>query len=253
MAIPDSDPRAKDLDAAFGAAMEGPAKPRAEAKTPAEVDRDAPFGREDDGTPKAPHGHTKDGSVRRTAGGRRPKDEQPRVAEATPAGADPKPPAAMPEPHDYSDDLNGLGDTIWLGMSFAAKVVPKIPLLGKIVPGEKLAAEAFILAEAKSRLIGAVNLAAQHNAKAAAFCKKLEGGDGLWVLSCMFMVMPVVSVAMTVWKGDKRELAEAELPSLAEMAKRNDEKMGEVIARINAQIIAATAAAMPAEQTAEAA
>jgi hypothetical protein len=254
MAIPDSDPRAKELDAAFEAAANGPAKPRAEAKTPAEVDRDAPFGRGDDGAPLAPFGLTKDGTPRRTAGGRRAKEDEARVsdkpAEDKPVDAAPK---ARPEPHDYTADLDGFGDTIWLGLSFAAKIGPKIPVLGKLLPGDKLGAEAFIFAEIKPRLVAAVNLAAQHNAKAAEFCKKLEGGDGLWALSVMFMVAPVISIAATVWKGDEKELKEAELPSLAEMAAKNETKMDEMIARINAQIVAATTAAMPQEQAAAAA
>lgn len=253
MAIPDADPRARELDAAFEAAANGPAKPRAEAKTPAEVDRDAPFGREDDGTPKTPHGVNKDGSVRRAAGGRRAKEDQPRVAEGKPAEPETSAPKAKPEPHDWTADLDGFADTIWLGMSFAAKVGPKIPVLGKMLPGDKLGAEAFIFAETKPRLVAAVNLAAQHNARAAAFCRRLEGGDGLWALSVMFMVAPVITIAATVWKGDEKELKEAELPSLAEMAARNDAKMDEMIARMSAQITAATAAAAAVPEQAAAA
>lgn len=250
MAIPDSDPRAKELDAAFEAAANGEPKPRAEAKTPGEVDREAPHGREDDGTPKTPFGTTKDGRPRLTASGRRPKDEQARIADGAPAETNPP---AKPEPHDYAPDLDALGDTVWLGMSFAARVAPKIPILSKFIPGEKLGAEAFVFAETKPRLVAAVNLAAQHNAKAASFCKKLEGGDGLWALSVMFMLAPVVTIAAVVWKGDETELKEAELPSLAEMAKRNDTKMDQMIAKINAQIVEATTAAMPQEQPAAAA
>lgn len=249
MAIPDSDPRAKELDAAFEAAANGPAKPRAEAKTPVDVDRDAPFGRDDAGTPIAPFGLTKDGTPRRTAGGRRAKEDEARVAQPQ----EDKPAEGKPEPHDWSGDLDGFADTIWLGMSFAANITPKIPVVKKILPGEKLGAEAFIFAETKPRLIAAVNLAAQHNAKAAAFCKRLEGGDGLWALSVMFMVAPVVSIAMTVWKGDEKELKEAELPPLAEMAAKNNAKMDEMIAKINAHITAATTGAISPEQAAAAA
>jgi hypothetical protein len=243
MAIPDSDPRAQDLDAAFAQAMEGPARPRVEAKTPGEVDHDAPFGREDDGTAKAPYGLTKDGKPKRTRGGRPPKGEQPRTGEPV-QPEDARPPAARPEPHDWTPDLDGFADGVWFGLSALGKVTPKIPVVGKILPGEKLAAEAFILAETKPRLIAAVNLAAQHNARAAAFCGKLQGGDGLWALTCMFMIVPVINIGLTVWKGDEADLKEAELPTLAEMSRRNDDKMGEMVARINAQITAATQAAM---------
>jgi hypothetical protein len=251
MAIPDADPRAKDLDAAFAAAASGPQKPRAEAKTPADVDQDAPFGRADDGSPIAPHGLTKDGRVKRSAGGRPPKNSPDRPRTETPAEPDVKTgevvPKPRPEPHDWSEDLDGLGDAVWFGLSAVSKVAPNIPVLGKMVPGEKIAAQAFILSETKPRLVAAVNLAAQHNAKAAGFCKKLEGGDGLWALTCMFMVMPVVSISATIWKGDDAELKEAELPSLKDMAERNGAKMDEMVERINAQIAAATQAATAAE------
>lgn len=255
MAIPDSDPRARDLDAAFAAAAAGPQKPRAEAKTPADIDQDAPFGRNDDGTPKTPYGISRDGKVRRSAGGRPPKNapDSARTAPAEQVTEAAKPasaPKGKPEPHDYTEDLDGLADTAWFGLTAVSKIAPHIPVIGKLVPEEKLASQAFILAETKPRLVAAVNLAAQHNAKAAAFCKKLEGGDGLWALTCMFMVMPVVSISMTVWKGDEKELAAAELPPLKEMAEQNAAKMDAMLARINAQITAATAAAMPAEQAA---
>lgn len=246
MAIPDSDPRAKELDAAFEAAVGGPAKPRAEAKTPAEVDRDAPFGRDDDGAPLTPYGTNKDGSPRRTAGGRRAKDDQPRVAEGKPAEPDAKAPKSKPEPHDWSEDLEGAADTVWFGLTFAGRVAPKVPLVGRLLPGEKLAAEAFVLDAVKPQLVGAVNLAAQHNVKVAEFCKRLEGSDSLWAFTVMFMVAPVIEIAATVWRGDPEELKKAELPPLAEMAAKNEAKMDQMLARVQAQIAAAAAAAQQA-------
>lgn len=245
MAIPDSDPRARELDAAFEAAANGPAKPRAEAKTPGEVDREAPFGREDDGTPKTPYGTNKDGSPRRTAGGRRSKDDQSRVAEGKPADAKPDT-RAKPEPHDWSGDLEGAADTVWFGLTFASRTAPKIPVIGKLVPGEKLAAEAFVLDTVKPQLVGAVNLAAQHNVKVADFCRKLEGSDSLWAFTVMFMVAPVIEIAATVWRADPDELKKAELPTLAEMAKRNEAKMDDMLDRIQAQIAQAAQAAQAA-------
>ena len=250
MAIPDSDPRAKELDAAFAAAAAGPARPRAEAKTPGEVDQDAPFGRAEDGSPIAPHGLTKDGRVKRSAGGRPAKGSPDQARTGEPGKPEDKPGAAKPDPHDWTAELDGFGDAVWFGMSAISKVAPKVPLVGKILPSEKLAAQAFVLSETKPRLVAAVNLAAQHNARAEKFCRRLEGGDGLWALTAMFMVMPVVSLSMTVWTGKDAEFIEAELPSRAEMAKMNEGKMDEAIARINAQIIAATEAAT-AQQAAE--
>lgn len=242
MAIPDSDPRARELDEAFALAASGPARPRAEATTPAEVDQDAPFGRGDDGSPIAPYGLTKDGRPKRSAGGRPPKDSPDHARTATPeqvvktAG----PRHARPEPHDWTGELNGLADAAWFGMSAISKVAPNVPVIGRLIPDKKLAAQAFVLSETKPQLIAAVNLAAQHNARASAFCQRLEGGDGLWALTAMFMVMPVLSVSMTIWKGDEAELKASELPTLAEMAERNETRMDEMITRINAQIAAAT-------------
>jgi hypothetical protein len=246
MAIPDSDPRAKELDAAFEAAANGPARPRAEAKTPAEVDQDAPFGRAEDGSPITPYGTTKDGRVKRSAGGRPAKDspDHARTGEQAAKPEDAKPGNAKPEPHDWTSDLDGFGDAIWFGLTAVSQVAPKIPIVSKLIPGEKLAAQACVLSEMKPRMVAAVNLAAQHNAKAEKFCKSLEGGDGLWALTAMSMVLPVVSLSMTVWTGKDAEFIEQELPSRAEMAKHNEAKWDDAVTRINAAITAATEAAM---------
>lgn len=242
MAIPDADPRAQDLDAAFAAAMDAPARPVSAAKTPGEVDHDAPHGRDEHGVPLAPFGLTLEGKPKRAKGGRPPKDDpdRPRTGTVTElkAADDPKP-KPKPEPRDYSEDLSGLANAAWFGLSAVAKVGGSVPFLGKLIPGTKLAAQAFIISETSPQLIGAVNLAAQHNAKAAAFCSKLEGGDGLWALQCMFMVMPVISLSATIWRGDEAALKENELPSLAEMAARNETKMDDMLASIQAQIAAA--------------
>lgn len=248
MAIPDSDPRAAELDQQFAAAFSGPARPTAEAKTPADIDPEAPFGRAEDNTPIAPYGTTKDGRIRRSAGGRPAKGsgDHPRTAPPGDVAAAPQDAAGRspkPEPRDWSDELDGLGDAVWFGLSAAATVAPNIPIIGRKIPAEKISAEAFILLETKPRIVAAVNLAAQHSARAARFCQGLEGGDTLWALTCMFMVVPVVSLGITVWKGDEAELLADDLPSVKEMAAKNGEKMDLMLARINAQIAAATQAA----------
>lgn len=249
MAIPDSDPRAKDLDAAFAAAMDAPARPRSEPKSPPERDPDAPHGRDENGEPLAPYGWTvpqRKGELPRpklTASGRKQKDgtDRPRTATVTPIRPETKP-AAKPAARDWTEELDGLATAAWFGLSAVGKVSGKIPVVGKLVPEHKMAAQAFILSETKPQLVAAVNLAAQHNAKAAAFCQKLEGGDGLWALTCMFMVMPVLSVSATIWRGDEKALKEAELPSFAEMQQANDAKMTEMLTRIQGQITAAAGA-----------
>lgn len=245
MAIPGADPRAKDLDAAFAAAMDAPARPVAQAKAPPEVDHDAPHGRDDQGEPLAPFGLTKDGKPKRTPGGRPRKDspDAPRTGTVTPIRPDDaKASKGKPESRDWSEELSGLADAAWFGLSAIGKVSGSVPVLGKLLPEAKIEAQAFILSECKPQLVGAVNLAAQHSAGAARFCGKLEGGDALWALSAMFMVMPVLSMSAAVWKGQGIDTAQGKLGA-ADMAKLNEAKMDETLARIQAQIAAQAEAA----------
>ena len=255
MAIPDADPRAQELDAAFAAAMEAPARPVAAAKTPGEVDHDAPHGRDEAGQPLAPFGLTKEGKPKKTAGGRPVKDDpnRPRTATVTSiikAGEDGKgkDSKAKPEPHDYSEALDNAATAAWFGLSAVGKVSGNLPVIGKFLPGDKLAAQAYILHETKGNLVGAINLAAQHNSKAAEFAAKFDGdGSGLWALTAMFMVMPVISMSVTVWKGDKA-LTEEGMPTLAEMGTQNEGHMEEMLNNIKAQIMAQMQAAQPQAQ-----
>lgn len=253
MAIPDSDPRAKDLDAAFQQAMEAPARPRVAASTPPELDPDAPLGRAEDGTPLEPYGRTKDGRIRRSAGGRPKlaKDDpnRPRTetgAEVRPGQPDNKP-AERPAARDWTPELDGFADAIWFGLSAVSQIGGQVPVLGKLIPDRKLAAQAFILAETKPQLIGALNLAAQHNARAAAFCQRLQGGDGLWALTAMFMVMPVVSMSAEVWKGHAIETPDGTV-TIDDMGKLNGAKLDETLRNVQAAIAAQAAAAQAAVQ-----
>lgn len=247
MAIPDADPRAQDLDAAFAAAMDAPARPRAEAKPPPEVDHDAPHGRDEAGEPLAPFGLTKDGKPKRTPGGRPRKDapDAPRTGTVTPARPESggKAGKAKPDPRDWTEELSGLADAAWFGLSALGKVSGSVPVLGKLLPGAKVQAQAFILSETKPQLVGAVNLAAQHSASAARFCARLEDGDGLWALSAMFMVMPVLSMSVAVWKGEAIDTADGGKVAADDMAALNGAKMDEAVARIQAQIAAQAQAA----------
>src|SRR5579859_8301224 len=65
---------------------------------PPDVDADAPHGRDDAGQPLAPFGRNKDGSVRRTRAGRKPKEDQARTGPAAPAA--PEPGKGKPEPRN---------------------------------------------------------------------------------------------------------------------------------------------------------
>jgi hypothetical protein len=230
MPVKEADPRARKLDTAFAEAMAGPAKPR-EAKTPPEIDREAPHGRGEDGTPKAPYGHNKDGSVKRSPAGRKPKDDAARVTGDAPAAA----PKGTLAPHDFSAGLMDAGETLWFGAAVAARLGPQIPLVGKFIPGRKIAATAAVFDAERPRLAAALNLAAQHDARARKVAARLADGEGSWALSVMFMVAPFTAAAAAVWQGDKA-LAERELPPLAELATRNEEALDRMFTKISAQM-----------------
>lgn len=243
MPVKEADPAARGLDEAFAAAMAGPAKPK-DVPAPPPVDREAPHGREDDGTPKAPYGWTKAGKdgpsrPKLTASGRKPaKDDAARVAApgATqePAEAPVKGKAA-PEPRDFSAALMDSSEALWFGGSIIAKAGPQIPLIGRFVPGQKLAATMAVFDAERPRLAAALNLAAQHDARARKLAQKLADGDAGWALTCCFMVAPFISATAAIFQGDKA-LAERELPGLAQLAQRNDEAMDRMLAKITAQM-----------------
>lgn len=255
MPVKEADPRAKALDAAFAAAQAAPAKPR-DVPPPPEVDHEAPHGRGDDGKPLAPYGHNKDGSVKRSAAGRKPKDDQPRVS---PAGTGSGPPEGKSggkpelEPRDFSAPLMDFGETAWFGGSVIAKVGPQVPLLGKFIPGKKMAATMAVFDAERPRLAMALNLAAQHDRKARRLAEKLADGEAGWALTCMFMIAPFTGAVAAVWQTtDKHDaLAERELPGLDELAQRNEDALDRMFARIAGQMEAAQQAqaqAMTAQQ-----
>lgn len=225
MAVKAADPGALELDEAFRAAMDGPAKPR-EAAPPPESERDAPFGRDDAGSPIAPYGHLKDGRPRLGNRGRRPADEKPRLATG-PGDVDKTPVKAAKaagSDADFSEPLSELADAIWLGMTGLSMIGSQIPLVGRLVPEDKLSAEAAIFRAHQAALCGAVSLAAKHNATAARLCAKLSGGGPTWVAMCGFMVMPFFVHTAAVLKGDAA-LESTGLPSVADLAESNKAQM----------------------------
>ena len=246
MPVKEADPAAKSLDEAFAKAMAGPAKPK-DVPAPPEVDREAPHGREDDGTPKAPYGWTKggkDGPPRpklSTAGRKPTPDEAARTTAVQPAqpaagkGEDKKTPL---EGRDFSAALMDAGETIWFGGSMVAKVGPQVPVLGRFVPGRKLAATMAVFDAERPRLAAALNLAAQHDARARKLAVKLADGDAGWALSVMFMVAPFAGAVAAVWQTtDKNDaLGDRGLPGLDELAKANEAAMDRMLAKITAQM-----------------
>lgn len=242
MPVKEADPEARSLDEAFADAMGTPPRPR-EPGPPVDVDPEAPFGRDDQGAPLAPFGLTKDGKPRRSNAGRKPaKDDTARLATAaevsaaTAASAAPGP--VMTIRHDYTGPLAEFADTVWFGLSALGKGGSAIPLIGKWIPERKVAAEAYVFRTYKPNLVRGVNIAAQHNARAARFAAAIETGDITWALTVGLLVMPFLTASAAIWKDSEKTpaMAASELPSVAELAERNDKQLDEYLAQLSAQL-----------------
>ncbi len=249
MTITEADPKARELDEAFAAAMSAPAKPRSDPQAPPELDPEAPFGRGDDGAPIARFGYRNDGSVRRTAAGRPSKDAPDRArVDDHPAGHAAIEGNAVAD-GDYTKDLAEAADGIWLIMTAAGKLPLGKLRVGKIgLPrdaGDRVSAQAFVFSQHKYRLAAALNEAAKHNSRARRLAEKMAGGDLSWVLTVGALGLPFVFHSAAVWKGDA-SLSELEMPPVAELARRNEAQMGEFMESL-------TAAAQQLQEAADAA
>jgi hypothetical protein len=239
-----ADPQAQILEAGVAEAaerMKGIVRPQ-EPAAPPEVDREAPHGRDDQGAALAPHGYNKDGSVSKTGAGRKSKDDQARTV---PAGTEISPPAQgngnkgpALESQDFSAGLMQFSETVWFGGSVAAKLGPQVPLVGRLIPGRKLAATMAVFDDQRPALCAALNLAAQHDLKARRLAARLAEGEASWALTCMFMVAPFTAATAAVWQGDNA-LAEQELPGLDELARRNEDALDRMFAKVSGQMEAA--------------
>lgn len=257
MPVKEADPAAKSLDAAFAEAMGAPPKPK-EPPAPKPADPDAPHGRGDDGEPLAPYGTNKDGSIRKSPAGRPSKDDKPRTGPAQPAAKDDgkgKPAAELARPGQFLKPLSDTADGVWFAASALGKAAPGIPLAGpwltaRNIPA-KISAQAAVWFATKDRAVAAVSLAAEHNAAAARWAAKLETGDFTWMITCLSLVAPIISLSGMVWAKDADvQLREAGQPSLAELAERNEAAMDQAIAQLTAQA-AEAAAQSEAEAQAE--
>jgi hypothetical protein len=229
--VKDADPDAVSLDAAFAEAMGAPARPK-EPAAPPEIDPDAPHGRDAEGAALAPHGYNKDGSIRKSAAGRKSKDEQARTTAPDKPG-EAKPEAELAKPGEYVQDLAGTADGLWMAISMFGKAAPSIPVIGPKLPALKIQAQAAVWFATKDRMVAAVSLAAEHNAAAARFARKLKGGDATWMITCATLAMPLISLSGMVWAKDAdAQLKQAEQPTLAELAARNEATLQSTIAEI---------------------
>lgn len=252
--VSEASPDAKSLDAAWESAMGAPARPK-EPPPPPAVDPEAPHGRDHQGVPLQPYGLNKDGSVRKSAAGRPGKDDKPRTTAPAPGPGPGKPAAVLAEPGQYTQALADSADGVWLAMSALGKAAPDIPLIGKSLAGkgydQKIQAQAQVWYLTKDRAVAAVSLAAEHNAAAARFAARFEGGDITWMITCMSLVMPILSLSGMVWAKDAdQQLAESKQPSLAELADRNEQDLAGAVRKMIAQAEAA-ANEQPASQPAQ--
>ena len=245
-----ADPKARELDDAFAKAMSGPARPRAEPKTPPEIDPEAPFGREDDGTPIAKYGYRNDGSIRLTGAGRpsRNAPDRARVDDrpAPPVTADGKPAAE----DDYTADLIGTAQGAWLCLTAASKLPLGKLRLGKFgLPpdaSERMAAQAYLLDQSKVQLAMALGTAAKHNARARAWARKLASEDATWMLTVASLAGPFFGASLDLWKGSAPDPEKAE--TIKNMAAANNETMEEVKAQFQAMVIRQQAEVMALAQ-----
>jgi hypothetical protein len=249
MTIAPADPRAQSLEEAFAEAMGAAPKPK-EPPAPPEIDRDAPHGRDQNGEPLAPYGRTKDGRPKLSPAGRKPKDrdDRARLAKDTPG----PPEQVLLEPRDLAAPLMAASETIWFGGSVIARIGPKFPVIGKLLPARKLAATMAVFDLERPRLVSALNLAAQHDARARRFAEKFTTDAG-WALTCMFLSAPFISTVAAVWQttGQHDALAERDLPGLDELAAVNEAALDKMFAKITERM--AQAAAAGADQLATAA
>ena len=236
MPVKEADPAAVSLDAAFAQAMGAPPKPKGPAAPP-EVDHEAPHGRDEDGKPLEPYGRNKDGSIRKSAAGRKSKDDAARVAPAAQAAAK-HAVAALPEPVNYVPGLTETADAAWMVLSVTGKIGPELPLVGRMVPGRKIAAQAAVFRQHAGGLVGALQYASQHNATAAKWAERLTRGEVTWTLMFGLMVMPFAVQSAALWKlKDGQALGgDAGGPTLADLEQRNSDDLDQFMALMAAQL-----------------
>jgi hypothetical protein len=199
---------APDVDDAFRAALEHdaavtpPEMPAPPRKT-VSADPDAPHGREEDGSPKAPYGlnkktgrpNLKPGGPGRPVAGDKPRVTTPAKAPATPGKGGQAP--------DYAADLAGLAATVWIGAS--AMQGGRVPLLGIPIPDAR--PYAMLWHEQTPQLVGAWNTAAQQNATIRGWVEKLAGeGSWQWVIGVSVVSANFLAGCTELAKKDNAEL-----------------------------------------------
>src|SRR6266568_4553308 len=157
-------------------------------------------------------------------------------------GAAPKPkePPAPPEtdrdaPHGRGEDGEPLAP---YGLTRDGR--PKLSPAGR-----KPAATMAVFDTERPRLAAALNLAAQHDARARRLAERLATGDAGWALTALFMDAPFTGTVAAIWQTTEEHdvLAERDLPGLAELAAANEAALDRMFAKITDQMAQAQAAA----------
>jgi hypothetical protein len=253
--VKDADPSAVALDQAFAVAMDTPGAPR-EPGPPPEVDNDAPHGRDEDGAPLAPYGLTRDGKPKRSPAGRKPAAAD--KARVTAAAQDQAPEGngagAGAAPGKWAPGIAEALETLWLGGTMIGTAGTDLPVVGRLIPGVQLQAQAAVILTFKDSIATALDLCAQHNASARRLAEKMAAGDVGWALTAMFMVLPVVSTSLQVWGRQEPEYhpeTGEPLPTLAEqLAESNKAAFQQYMDKLAKQAEALAQEKAPAGQAA---
>lgn len=195
-----------DAEDQFRAALErdaGQAAAQDVPPPPPRRDPDAPHGRDEQGQPLAPYGTKADGTPRlKPAGPGRGRTgpaaiDPPRVTAAPPPGA------AQAAARDYAEQLDELGEGVWMLLSG----VP-VPWRGVRI---RVQAQAAILKANKPVLVRSCNTIARHSPAFAARVDALTSGNAAWILPAMFGLAPFVGQSLAMWRapaaGDVEALA----------------------------------------------
>ena len=186
-----------DVDAAFSAALNAdagvtPAEIPPPPRKAAVIDPEAPHGRNEDGTPKAPYGFKNGTNIpRRTIPGpgqRKKGDDAPRT---TPAVA----PVKAGKPRDYTADLAGLGTSVWMG---GVALPPTRPY-------------AHVWKQCLPQMVHAWNEAAQQNTQVRHYVEQLAGDSSFaWVLGVGLATAPLIAGCLELAKSGKTAEEKAE-------------------------------------------
>lgn len=210
---------ALEADAGHAAADEPSPPPRRPQRDP-----DAPHGRDEDGAPKAPYGIGSNGRPRIKPagpgrGGKKDKDDRPRVADSPPRGA-------PGEPGDtYEQDLADLGLSVWMGMSGLRG--GRIPVVKLAVPDMR--PYAMVFHDQVPALAHSWAVAARQNATVRAYVTRWSGdGSRTWVIG---VVVSGAALAAAMAEVSRPEAAAVR----ARLAEANDQALRELIAQAQQQ------------------